>query len=267
MGRRCTGQGPCTLCTLVLVQDQDTALLSVSYSTPESRKSGNLWPFQEGVGLKWLFFTRKGEKKSQEEGSRLIAKSYSSSWILTSEYKIIPSCSEMEINVLSCSIMEINSPFILCQAQLIYKSMQAADSWHYLAKQWLIVTDFPDGHSNNWRRATNPAIRFHLAEDSTTAVFSFPTHSSRAFCCSSGLLSMQQIQLQWAGKSSSDDALLSSPPSPSTLLCISLHYSCTGNFGGGSGLNASACSKHLHSKVSYERESKPPTRIRAFANW
>lgn len=104
--------------------------------------------------------------------------------------------------------------------------MQAADSWHYLAKQWLIVTDFPDGHSNNWRRAPNPAIRFHLAEDSTTAVFSFPTHSSRAFCCSSGLLSMQQIELQWAGKSSLDDALLSSSPSPSTLLCISLSYSC-----------------------------------------
>lgn len=119
--------------------------------------------------------------------------------------------------------------------------MQAADSWHYLAKQWLIVTDFPDGHSNNWRRATNPAIRFHLAEDSTTAVFSFPTHSSRAFCCSSGLLSMQQIELQWAGKSCFRwcSAELSPPP-PSTLPCISLHYSCTVTLCGERGLNASA---------------------------
>lgn len=99
--------------------------------------------------------------------------------------------------------------------------MQAADSWHYLAKQWLIVTDFPDGHSNNWRRATDPAIRFHLAENSTTAVFSFPTHSSRAFCCSSSLLSMQQIELQWAGKSCLDDALLNSPPSFHTALHFS----------------------------------------------
>lgn len=43
------------------VQDKGPALLLVSCSTPGSRKRQSLWPLQEGVGWKWLFW-RKGEK-------------------------------------------------------------------------------------------------------------------------------------------------------------------------------------------------------------
>lgn len=47
--------------------------------------------------MKIVILKKGEEKKSQEEGSRLIVKSYSSSWILSSGYKIIPSCSEIHI--------------------------------------------------------------------------------------------------------------------------------------------------------------------------
>lgn len=77
----------------------------------------------------------------------------------------------------SLHLQAIISVIKLCMVNLCSssKSGQTLDFWHAMTKQYLIVTDFPDGHSLNvWRSTISLAISFHFTGVSRTSFFSSP---------------------------------------------------------------------------------------------